>query len=98
VISALDSATGLPISSVITSANSSARATSCSNARRRISPRSRGGCAAHSDWTATHASRAAVASPGVASATSTSDSPVAGSSTASVAPPAASRHSPPMNS
>jgi hypothetical protein len=67
-----------------------------SKARRRISPRSRGGCAAHSAWTAHAASSAARASSGVASATSTSVSVVDGSSTASVSPPPASRHSPPM--
>ena len=77
-ISAFDSAIGLPISSVMTSASSSARAPIFSHARRRISPRSRGGWAAHSACTATHASSAAVASSGVASATSAKLSPVGG--------------------
>src|SRR3954469_19872478 len=97
MISALDSASGLPISSVITSARSSALAVIASNARRRISPRSRGGCAAHSSCTAQAASRAALASSGVASATLAIASPVDGSSTSKVPPPP-SRHSPPMNS
>jgi hypothetical protein len=82
----------LPISSVITIASSSARSVIFSQARRRISPRSRGGCAAHSAWTAQHASSAALASSGVASATAAIASPVEGSSTSSVAPPDASRH------
>jgi hypothetical protein len=93
-ISALDSTSGLPISSVISSASSSARPTICSKARRRISPRSRGGCAAHSSCTATQDSSAATASAGVALATSAIVSPVEGSSTGIV--PSPSRHSPPM--
>ena len=94
----MDSASGLPISSVITRARSSARSVISSHERRRISPRSRGGCAAHSAWTSTQASRAAFASSGVASATEAIASPVEGSSTSSLSPPLASRHSPPMYS
>ena len=48
--------------------------------------------------TAQAASSAALASSGVASATLAIVSPVDGSSMSSVAPPDASRHSPPMNS
>ena len=47
MISAFDSASGLPISSVMRSANSSLRSWRRSNARRRISPRARGAVAAH---------------------------------------------------
>jgi len=87
VTSAFDSATGLPISSVMSNARSSARSVSNSNARRRISPRSRGGVAAHAGWVSCAASSAAIASAAVASAISHSVSPVAGSSTANVVPP-----------
>ena len=87
MISALDSASGLPISSVITQRELVGVAVIASNARRRISPRSRGGCTAHSSCTAQAASSAALASSGVASATLASVSPVDGSSTSSVAPP-----------
>jgi hypothetical protein len=63
------SATTLPISSVIRVAMSSARSVIFSKTARRISPRSRGGVAAHSDCTAHAASSAAIASSGVPSAT-----------------------------
>src|SRR6476646_3126149 len=63
-----------------------------------MSPRSRGATARHSGNVSCAAPRAALASSTVASATSASVSPVAGSSTASVPPSPASRHSPPMNS
>ncbi len=96
MISAFDSATGLPISSVIRSASSSARSVSSSKAFQRIPARSLGAEAAHSSRASTAASSAAIASSGVASATSQSGSSVAGSSTSSVPPAAASRHSPPM--
>src|SRR4051812_50126508 len=95
VISALDSASGLPISSVISSASSSLRLISVSNARRRISPRSRGGCFPHSGWIAQQASSAPFASSGGASATLVSTSPVEGASTSSAAPPGASPPPPP---
>jgi hypothetical protein len=55
-----------------------------------------GGVADHSACLATAASSAALASSALASAISHNASPVAGSSTVSVAPPLASRHSPPM--
>ncbi len=96
MISAFDSATALPISRVISSASSSARWLRVSNARHRISPRSFGGVAAQPGWLVTAASSAALASSGVASATSQSGSPVEGSSTVNVSPALASRHSPPM--
>ena len=69
-----------------------------SNARRRISPRSRGGCAAHSSCTAQAASSAALASSGVASATLVER--LAGRRVLDVERRAAraSRHSPPMKS
>src|SRR5438034_2547150 len=61
-----------------------------------MSPRSRGGWS-RQVWNASCAApSAAFASSTVASATSTSACPVAGSSTSSVAPPVAGRHSPPM--
>src|SRR6266508_1824280 len=91
------SATGLPISRVISSARSSARSTRIWYARRRISPRSRGAYAAHAGCAETAASSASIPSAGVASATSHSTSPVAGSCTGSVLPPATDRHFPPMN-
>ena len=91
------SASGLPISSVINSANSSARAVMAINARRRISPRSRGAVAAQSDCAATAASRAAAPSAIVASATEANVRPVEGSSTSKVRPSLLSRHFPPMN-
>ena len=62
------SASVLPISRVISMANSSARAVISSNAARRISPRSRGGVAAQSACAATAASSAARPSSTVASA------------------------------
>ena len=83
-ISDLDSAIGLPISSVIRSDSSSWRSTIVSNARRRISPRSRGGVSAQLGPASTAASSASIASSGEASATSANVSPVAGSSTAKV--------------
>ena len=55
----------LPISSVIRVAMSSARSVIFSKTDRRISPRSRGGVAAHSACTAQAASSAAMASSGV---------------------------------
>src|SRR5215210_2551646 len=79
-------------------ASSSMRSVIISKALRRISPRWRGGCLAHSAWALLAASSAARASSGCASATSHRLSPVEGSSTASVSPPTASRHSPPMYS
>src|SRR5918993_1513722 len=97
-ISAFDSASALPISSVIRRASSSVRSTSFSKARRRISPLSRGGCFDHSACASSAAASAAIASSGVASAISQSGSAVEGSSTASVSPPEASRHSPPIKS
>ena len=98
MISAFDSASGLPISSVISSARSSARSFISSKVRRRISPRSRGGVAAQAAWASHAASRAAIASSGVPSAIEQSDSSVLGSSMSSVLPLELSRHSPPMNS
>ena len=59
------SASTLPISSVIRVAMSSARSVIFSKTERRISPRSRGGVAAHSACTAQAASSAAIASSGV---------------------------------
>ncbi len=96
MISAFDSATGLPISSVMRSASSSARSVSVSNAFQRIPARSLGAVAAHSPCISTAASSAAMASSDVPSAISQSGSSVAGSITSSVPPPEASRHSPPM--
>ncbi len=78
-------------------AKSSARSVISSNARRRISPRSRGGVAAHSPWTPAAASSAARASSARPSATSVSIEPSAGSSTGKRPPPAASTHCPAMN-
>jgi len=87
----------LPISRVISSANSSARAVTSRNALRRISPRSRGGVAAQTACAATAASSAAAPSATVASATDARVSPVDGSSTATVLPSLLSRHLPSMN-
>src|ERR1700760_933103 len=81
----------------MSSASSSLRAVIISNARRRISPRSRGAMAENSGPASTAASSAALASSTDASATSHSDSSVDGSSTASVPLPP-SRHSPAMYS
>src|SRR5215212_6317291 len=89
---------GLPISRVMSRASSSLRSVIISKALRRISPRWRGGCFAQSAWASTAASSAASESSGCASATSQRLSPVAGSSTASVPPSLASRHSPPIKS
>src|SRR3954468_5633518 len=97
-ISAFDSATGLPISSVMRSARSSVRSVMRSYARRRMSPRSRGGWLRNSWKVSCAAASAASASSPVASATSTSVSPVAGSSTGIVPPSPPSRHWPPMYS
>src|SRR5918993_2711585 len=97
-ISALDSASALPISSVIRRASSSVRSTIFSKARRRISPRSRGGCFDHSACASSAAPSAAMASSAVPSAISQSGSAVEGSSTMSVPPPEALRHSPPIKS
>ncbi len=94
----MDSASGLPISRVISSARSSIRSVISAKARRRISPRSRGAIAANPAWAATAAASASIPSSGPASATSQSTLPVAGSSTGSVAPDVAGRHDPPMNS
>src|SRR6185312_7861155 len=97
-ISAFDSATGLPISSVMSSARSSARSVMRSYARRRMSARSRGGWLRKSLNASWAAPRAASASAGVASATSAIVSPVAGSSTRIVPPSPASRQAPSMYS
>ena len=70
MISDFDSATGLPISSVISVASSSARSVSSSNAFQSIPARSFGAEPAHSFWVSTAASSAAMASSGVPSATS----------------------------
>src|SRR5690606_38278887 len=91
-----DSASGLPISSVISSARSSLWACTRSNARRRMSLRVRGAVAAHSCWAATAASRARMPSAGVASAMDAIVSPVEGSCTSKVRPSSASVHCPPM--
>ena len=80
-----DSTSGLPISNVINNASSSARAVISSNARRRISPRSRGAVPAQPSWAATATSSAATPSAGDASATSAKTSPVDGSCTANTA-------------
>ena len=92
------SASVLPISRLISRARSSARAVTRSNARRRISPRSRGAVSAHSGCAATAASSAALASSTVPSATSVRTEPSAGSITSKRPPPEAGRHSPPMKS
>src|SRR6476619_4790476 len=63
-----------------------------------MSPRSRGATSRHDPNVSSAAVSAALASSTVASATATSVSPVDGSSTSSVEPSPASRHSPPMNS
>src|SRR3954462_6031356 len=97
-ISAFDSATGLPISSVISSARSSVRSVMRSYARRRMSPRSRGAWLRNSWKLSCAAPRAASASSAVASGTSAIVSPVAGSSTGIVPPSPASFHWPPMYS
>src|ERR1700754_3317001 len=68
-----------------------------SYARRRISPRSRGGIPAKDCCAAAAAASASIPSSGLASATSQRALPVAGSSTVRVRPDAARRHSPPMN-
>ena len=96
VTSPFASASVLPISREISRANWSARSVSRSKARRRISPRSRGGVRAQSAWAATAASRASMASPGEPSATSVSTEPSAGSSTSKRSPPVASRQLPSM--
>ena len=80
VTSPRDSTSGLPISNVINNARSSARAVISSNARRRISPRSRGAVPAQLSCAATATSSAATPSAGDASATSANTSPVDGSS------------------
>ncbi len=73
------SARGLPISIVISSAKSSLRSCSRSNARRRISPRTRAGVAAHEAAAAAAASSAFMPSSGEAFAIVLTVSPVAGS-------------------
>lgn len=73
------SASGLPISTVISRAKSSLRSCSRSNARRRISARSRAGVAAHAGNASTAASRAALPSSGDALAISLMTSPLDGS-------------------
>src|SRR3954463_7978040 len=97
-ISAFDSATGLPLSSVMSSARSSARSVMRSYARRRMSPRSRGAWLRNSWNVSCAAPSAASASCAVASATSAIVSPFAGSSTGIVPPSPASFHWPPMYS
>src|SRR5215210_1436978 len=84
MISAFDSATGLPISSVMSVARSSARSTSSSKAFQSTPARSFGAESPHSFWVSTAASSAAMASSGVPSATSQIGSSVAGSITSSV--------------
>ena len=74
------------------------RSTISSNARRRMSERSRGAVAAQAACASSAAVSAASASSVVASAISHSGSPVAGSSTARRPPPDAGRHSPAINS
>src|SRR5918997_1116134 len=69
-----------------------------SKALLRISPRWRVAVLAQPAWALSAASSAASASSGCPSATSQRLSPVAGSSTESVPPSLASRHSPPINS
>ena len=96
VTSATDSASGLPISSVISNAKSSLRDVISSNAERRISLRSRGGVAAHSRCASAAAASAASPSAGSASATSVSTLPVLGSST-SKAPLPPACHFPPIH-
>ena len=96
--SPLDSARGLPISNVISSAKSSARAVTASNARRRISARSRGAVAAQPGCAATAASSAAIPSAGVALEMRSNTFPVEGSSTASVDESLEVRQCPPMKS
>src|SRR5258705_4800833 len=88
------SATTLPISRVIRVAMSSARSVILSKTARRISPRSRGGVAAHSACTAHAASSAAIASSAVASATAVKTWSSEGSRTLNV--DLASRSSPPI--
>ena len=79
------SASTLPISRVISVANSSARAVIASNTARRISPRSRGGGGGPlAPARAAAASSAAMPSSGVASAIAISTSSVAGLSTSKV--------------
>ena len=85
VTSPRDSTSGLPISNVINNASSSARAVISSNARRRISPRSRGAVPAQLSCAATATSSAATPSAGDASATSANTSPVDGSCTGNTA-------------
>ena len=91
------SASGLPISRVISSAKSSARSVTRSKARRRISARSRGAVRAQEAWTLSAASSAARASSLVAEASVASTSPVAGSWTSNVPPSDASTHLPPIS-
>ena len=93
------SASGLPISSVISRARSSMRSCSSSKARVRMSARSRGAVAGEARLRARRPRRGPVGRrPGAASATAHSASPVDGSRTSKVAPPAASTHVPPMRS
>ncbi len=94
VTSVRDSARLLPISSVMSMARSSTRSVISCQARRRISPRSRGGVAAHSVCASTAASNADAASSACPSATWHSRLLVPGSSTQKPPPPLASRHSP----
>ena len=71
---------------------------SSSKARRRISPRSRGGVAAHDFCARPAASMASWASFSLPSATFAMTLPVAGLMTSMVSPVSASRHCPSMNS
>jgi len=90
-----DSDSGLPISRVISSARSSTLACISSNARRRISPRSRGAVRAHACWLSCAMASACRPWSAVASATDAMISPVDGSSTSTVPPFAPGVHCPP---
>ena len=93
VASARASPYALPISATISSASSSARSVMISNARRRISDRSRGDMAAKAGPASAAASTAAIASSAEPLGTWAIGSPVDGSNTSISEPSEASRHS-----